>query len=289
MVNAYKDAGVDTKKADKLVEHLGMSDYGAVVNLLNGPQVVLSTDGVGTKILVAEQLKKFDTIGIDLVAMCVNDILCQGAQPVSFLDYYATGKLDLDKSKQILNGILKGCEIAECRLVGGETAEMPGVYKGSNFDLAGFAMGVVVEEHPKKHLIKDTDVIIGIPSSGPHSNGYSLLRKIYNNKFDLSLLEPTRIYVKDVMPVLKDVKAIAHITGGGIHGNLPRVLPDNISYNINITLNDWWQELFNRTTMTQYEFECIFNCGWGMLLIAEYADVVLQYIPDAQVIGQLKS
>jgi phosphoribosylformylglycinamidine cyclo-ligase len=289
MVNAYKDAGVNVEKADKLVEHLGMSGYGAVVDLAWGPKVVLSTDGVGTKILVAEQLNKFDTIGIDLVAMCVNDVLCQGAQPVSFLDYYATGKLDLEKSKQILSGIQKGCEMANCTLVGGETAEMPGVYKGSNFDLAGFVMGVVVDELPKRHLIKPGSAIIGVPSSGPHSNGYSLLRKLYNNKFDLSLLEPTRIYAKEVLPALKYIKAIAHITGGGIHGNLPRVLPADVSYKLDITLNDWWQALKLKSKMNMYDFECVFNCGWGLLIVTDEneAQDVCNIIKDAQVIGEI--
>ena len=289
MVNAYKDAGVNVETADKLVEHLGMSGYGAVVNLFNGPKVVLSTDGVGTKILVAEQLNKFDTIGIDLVAMCVNDVLCQGAQPVSFLDYYATGKLDLEKSKQILSGIQKGCELANCTLVGGETAEMPGVYKGSNFDLAGFVMGVVVDELPKRHLIKPGSAIIGVPSSGPHSNGYSLLRKLYNDKFDLSLLEPTRIYAREVLPALKYIKAIAHITGGGIHGNLPRVLPKDVSYKLDIPLNDWWQALKLKSKMSMYDFECVFNCGWGLLIVTDNIDAqhVCNIIKDARVIGEI--
>jgi len=166
---------------------------------------------------------------------------------------------------------------------------MPGVYKGSKFDLAGFIMGIVIEELPKRHLIKPGNVIIGVPSSGPHSNGYSLLRKLYNNKFDLSLLEPTRIYAREVLPALKHVKAIAHITGGGIHGNLPRVLPEDVSYKLDITLNDWWKDLFNRAKMTQHEFECVFNCGWGLLIVADDDESVniCNIIKDAQVIGEI--
>ena len=302
MVNAYKDAGVDVKKADKLVKHLGISGYGAVIDIdstlktlpsYNNPywhtgcKLVMGTDGVGTKILVAEQLKKFDTIGIDLVAMCVNDIICHGAIPFAFLDYYATGKLVLKKSKEILKGIKKGCELAGCQLMGGETAEMPDVYTKSNFDLAGFAIGLahVQDERPKN--VKAGDIIMGVPSSGPHSNGYSLLRKLYNNKFDLSLLEPTRIYVKDVIPNIKHIKAISHITGGGIHGNFPRVLPEGVSYKLDITLNDWWKDLFKRSKMEINEFESVFNCGWGLLLVADEKDVDNIEIKDAQVIGQI--
>jgi phosphoribosylformylglycinamidine cyclo-ligase len=288
MTDAYKDAGVDIAKADKLIKQLGFSDYGAVINL-GDTKIVLSTDGVGTKILVAEQLKVFDTIGIDLVAMCVNDILCHGAKPHSFLDYYATGGLNLEKSKEILSGIQTGCKLAGCELVGGETAEMPDVYEGDKFDLAGFCMGVVIDELPKKDLMKEGDVIIGIPSSGPHSNGYSLLRKLYHGIYHLNILRPTRIYTDNILSILPLIKGAAHITGGGIHGNLPRILPDNLNYNINIILQDWWLDLFNSAKMDKYEFESVFNCGWGMLLIAdaENIDQISEKVADSAVLGTL--
>ena len=293
MTDAYKDAGVDIAKADQLIKQLGFSDYGAVINL-GDTKIVLSTDGVGTKILVAEYLNVFDTIGIDLVAMCANDILCHGAKPHSFLDYYATGSLDVEKSKEILSGIQTGCELAGCKLVGGETAEMPGVYENSKFDLAGFCMGVVIDELPKKDLMKEGDVIIGIPSTGPHSNGYSLLRQLYGGIYNISILRPTRIYTDDILPILSLIKGAAHITGGGIHGNLPRILPDHLNYNINIELKDWWSALFTSTQnfpmgMSKYEFESVFNCGWGLLLVAdaENIDQISEKVTDSAVLGTL--
>ena len=279
-MSAYKEAGVDVEKADRIVKQLGKSGFGSVIKLGN-VWIVLSTDGVGTKLLVAEEIGKFDTIGIDLVAMCANDVLCHGARPHSFLDYYATGHLNFRKTKQILKGIVTGCELAGCELVGGETAELPGMYDGDRFDLAGFCMGIVARkdfnylyEIPRSDIVAG-DLIVGIPSSGPHSNGYSLIRKLYNSyvNYEEYLLTPTRIYVKEVMAVLPYVKAIAHITGGGIHGNLPRVLPTGTNYNLPITLEGWWQELYDMSKIEQYEFECIFNCGWGMLLVVSRDEV----------------
>jgi phosphoribosylformylglycinamidine cyclo-ligase len=288
MTDAYKDAGVDIAKADQLIKQLGFSGYGAVIEL-GDTKIVLSTDGIGTKVLVAEQLNVFDTIGIDLVAMCANDILCHGAKPHSFLDYYATGHLNLEKSKEILSGIQLGCELAGCKLVGGETAEMPDVYEGDKFDLAGFCMGVVIDELPKKDLMKEGDVIIGIPSSGPHSNGFSLLRKLYHGIYHLNILRPTRIYTNDILSILPLIKGAAHITGGGIHGNLPRILPDNLNYNINIILQDWWLDLFNFAKMDKHEFESVFNCGWGMLLVVEKdnVDKITEIINDSKVLGAI--
>ena len=175
-MNAYTDSGVDINKGNEIAKYLGFKDFGATIKI-GGEEVVISTDGVGTKLLVAEAQNKFDTIGIDLVAMCVNDILCKFAKPIGFLDYYATGNLDVEKSKQILNGILEGCRIAGCELMGGETAEMPGVYEGSKFDLAGFVVGTVVDKD-KDTEVQSGDLLVGIPSSGPHSNGFSLLREI---------------------------------------------------------------------------------------------------------------
>lgn len=289
MTDAYKDAGVDIAKASQLIKQLGFSGYGAVIDL-GDTKIVLSTDGVGTKILVAEQLKVFDTIGIDLVAMCANDILCHGAKPHSFLDYYATGSLNLEKSKEILSGIQTGCELADCKLVGGETAEMPDVYEGDKFDLAGFCMGIVIDELPRKN-IEPGDLIMGIPSSGPHSNGFSLIRKLYGGLFHLNVLTPTRIYVQNIIPALPYIKAAAHITGGGIHGNLPRVIPSNMDYTISIKLQDWWEDLYTVANMPQYDFECVFNCGWGMLLVVGKDDVdnITEIINDSKVLGAITS
>ena len=297
----YKDAGVDVNKADKLVKHLGIGGYGAVIDIdktlpqfttWNNPywhtgcRLVMGTDGVGTKILVAEQLKKYDTIGIDLVAMCVNDIICHGATPFAFLDYYATGKLVLKKSKEILKGIQQGCEIADCQLVGGETAEMPGVYTKSKFDLAGFAIGLVHAQDERPKNVKIGDHIIGIPSSGLHSNGFSLIRKLYK-EYTEEMLTPTRIYTYDVLPVIQHINALAHITGGGIHGNLPRVLPKGTSYKLKFKYSKQWQELYKKTKFSKTEFESTFNCGWGMLLVAKETDKILDHIKDAKVIGEI--
>tara|TARA_R110000744_G_scaffold271439_2_gene384473 strand:+ start:1171 stop:2016 length:846 start_codon:yes stop_codon:yes gene_type:complete len=273
----YKNSGVDIEKADNLVNYLGMKGFGATVKLSDDISVVLSTDGVGTKLLVAEHQNKFDTIGIDLVAMCANDVLCQGAKPHSFLDYYATGELSLEKSKIILDGILKGCDLAGCKLVGGETAEMPGVYTGTKFDLAGFCMGIVVDTLPKK--MKANDLIIGIPSSGPHSNGYSLLRKIL--PLDEIPLEPTRIYTKEIINNIDEIRACAHITGGGIHGNISRILGDYL-YNFDIEIpNGWWKDTFKQSKLSKYEFESVFNCGWGMIVVSEKE----LDIPESQILG----
>lgn len=278
-MTTYKDSGVDTSLADQFVKHLGFKDYGAVIDL-GVIKVVLSTDGVGTKLLVAEHHNKFDTIGIDLVAMCTNDVLCQGARPHSFLDYYATGRLDLEKSKTILAGIQLGCELAGCKLVGGETAEMPGVYSDTQFDLAGFCMGVV--EHALPRACNSGDLLIGIPSSGPHSNGFSLLRKLL--PMDEIPLEPTRIYTHEIMDHIHNIKACAHITGGGIHGNLPRVLGANQTYELEFDIpSGWWQDLWKTSGMDRHEFESTFNTGWGMIVVAEQElDIV-----GSQVIGKI--
>ena len=281
----YKDAGVNVDEADKFVKMIGSDNsYAATVPLPGGDVVALATDGVGTKLLVAKHFKKYDTIGIDLVAMCVNDLLCVGAKPVSFLDYYATGKLDLDVSMKIIKGIKDGCALAGCELVGGETAEMPDCYPTGEFDLAGFAMGIVKKKLPVN--VKPGNLIIGIPSSGPHSNGYSLMRSIL--AYDEIPLMPTRIYVDEIMNNLNRINACAHITGGGIHGNLPRVL-NGLSYKLDfeitntLTENAWWKKLFERSKMSIVEFQSIFNCGWGMLVIAEEE----LNIPGSKVLGKV--
>ena len=302
MSETYKDAGVDIVKADELVKFLGITGFGSVIRIGN-VWIVLSTDGVGTKLLVAEKLEKYDTIGIDLVAMCANDILCHAARPTAFLDYYATGKLNLDKSKDILKGIQEGCKQAGCELVGGETAEMPGLYKDDQFDLAGFCMGIVARKN-KNDLyglprldINSGDVILGLPSTGPHSNGYSLIRHLYdkkNREYDKILLTPTAIYSNVFLPALKYIKAAAHITGGGIHGNLPRVLPHDIDYRLNDNVhstyrnNDaWWRDLHKMSKLSLQEFEGVFNCGWGMIVVVDKNDIdrVYDVIPNAVVLG----
>ena len=280
MTLTYKDSGVDTELADELVKHLGMSGYGAVIPI-GGKQIVLSTDGVGTKLLVAEAQHIFDTIGIDLVAMCTNDLLCRGARPHSFLDYYATGKLDLKKSKQILSGIQMGCKLAGCTLVGGETAEMPDVYEGNKFDLAGFAMGIVESKRPAP--VQTGNLLVGIPSSGPHSNGFSLLRKILPMQ-DIPLT-PTRIYTNEIMDNLRYIKAISHITGGGLHGNIPRVLGSHKYRLDNKIPVGWWSDLFARSKLSKLEFEKVFNCGYGMVIVVDSMKDI--NIPDAEVIGAI--
>lgn len=311
---SYKDSGVDIKKADKLVKHLGITGFGGAIKLddlnfltdsnpywsTSGSHLVLSTDGVGTKILIADELKIYDTIGIDLVAMCVNDILCHGAKPIAFLDYYATGKLTLAKSKKILAGIKKGCEIAGCQLAGGETAEMPGLYKKTGvgtFDLAGFAVGIARQQEYRPNSRYDLqsekdDILIGIPSSGFHSNGFSLIRKTYKEQglnYNEDLLTPTRIYVDDILPVLDDIKALAHITGGGIHGNLSRIIPDGLSYRLDIKYPPLFEQFRIMTQQTKEDFESTFNCGIGMILVAnkKKVDNILKHIVDAKVIGSL--
>ena len=284
----YKDAGVNIEKANQLINFLNIEGFAALINIGNSKKLALSTDGVGTKLLLAEELGIYNTIGIDLVAMCVNDILCHGARPIAFLDYYATGKLDINKGKEILSGIIEGCRLANCPLVGGETAEMPDVYSETGFDLAGFAAGIV-DKNMELSTVKKDDLIIGIPSSGFHSNGFSLIRKVsYNNNISLNKndLTPTRIYVKDILPNLSMIKSMAHITGGGIHGNLPRALPNNLTYDIKIPYSDKFDWFFSKCSISKYEFENIFNCGWGMLLITDTSDILNQ-IKDAKILGKV--
>jgi phosphoribosylformylglycinamidine cyclo-ligase len=276
---------VDQAKANELANFLGLSGYGAVINVGSVKDIVLSTDGVGTKLLVAEHFNKFDTVGIDLVAMCANDILCMGAEPHSFLDYYATGSLDLDKSKEILSGVLKGCELAGCTLVGGETAQLkPMFFKDTWFDLAGFIMGVRKNVRLPSPFILPGDYIVGIPSSGVHSNGFTTLR---NNLsvWTKDLLIPTRIYTREILDNLSFIKACAHITGGGIHGNLPRVLNGN-KYRIDLSLDSYWTDLHKRLNISTEEMSWTFNCGWGMLLVC--SDPERLNIPDARVIGVIE-
>ena len=287
-MSAYTEAGVDIEKGEAIASYLGMKDYASSF-YAGGEKIVLSTDGVGTKLLVAEAQNKFDTIGIDLVAMCVNDILCKFARPVAFLDYYATGKIDIDKSKQILDGILKGCELAGCTLGGGETAEMPGVYEGSKFDLAGFVAGVVEDQY-KDTTVHSGDTLVGIPSSGPHSNGFSLLRQVL--PLEEIPLTPTRIYVNEILDNQILIKNCAHITGGGLIKNIPRMLGglDFELYPLEDNLTGWWKDLYSKCKIGLEEFLTVFNGGYGMVLAVAPNNTkdILHSISDSKIIGKVK-
>ena len=290
-MNAYADAGVNIEKGNEIAKYLGFKDFGASL-MIGGEEVVISTDGVGTKILVAEAQNKFDTIGIDLVAMCVNDILCKFAQPIGFLDYYATGELCLDKSKEILKGILKGCELAGCTLMGGETAEMPGVYEGSKFDLAGFVVGTVIDRHVPR-IVQEGDILVGIHSSGPHSNGFSMLREVL--PIDEIPLTPTRIYTDEILNNHHLINAVSHITGGGLIENIPRMLGGR-EHSLEVSIvggleygNDWWNDLYFKcqNKMNMREFLTIFNGGYGMVLAVSPHNVDKLNIENAKVIGKV--
>ena len=299
---SYKDAGVDINAGNALVERIkpevkrttraevigGLGGFGALCAIpskYKEPILVSGTDGVGTKLRLAIDLKKHDTIGIDLVAMCVNDLVVQGAEPLFFLDYYATGKLDVDVAADVVKGIADGCVQSDCALVGGETAEMPGMYHAGDYDLAGFCVGVVEKsEIIDGSRVKNGDALIALGSSGPHSNGYSLVRKVINvagvnpatelldNKpLSEHVLAPTKIYVKSVLALIKqaDVHAIAHLTGGGFWENIPRVLPKNTKAVIDE--KSWkWPSVFNwlqeKGNIDTYEMYRTFNCGVGMVI-----------------------
>ena len=298
---SYRDAGVDIDAGNALVDRIkataartrrpevmgGLGGFGALVSLPSGyrePVLISGTDGVGTKLKLAMDLNRHDTIGIDLVAMCVNDLVVGGAEPLFFLDYYATGKLDVDVAARVVEGIGEGCAQAGCALVGGETAEMPGMYQGNDYDLAGFCVGVVEKsEIIDGSNVRHGDCLIGIGSSGAHSNGYSLIRKIIDvSGADLSeqldgqtlselLMAPTRIYVKSLLRLIKecDVRALSHITGGGLPENLPRVLPDNTIAAVDSS--SWkWPAIFtwlqDQGSVETAEMYRTFNCGVGMVV-----------------------
>ncbi|KGM54530.1 phosphoribosylaminoimidazole synthetase [Lysobacter daejeonensis GH1-9] len=304
----YRDAGVDIDAGNEVVERIkplvkrtmrpevlgGVGLFGGLFDVsgkYREPVLVSGTDGVGTKLILAKQLNRHDTIGIDLVAMCVNDVLVQGAEPLFFLDYFATGKLDVATTVDVVGGIAKGCEIAGCALIGGETAEMPDMYPPGEYDLAGFTVGAV----EKAKLIDSSkvragDVLIGIASSGPHSNGYSLVRKILaraGNPLDLdlggvkladALMEPTRIYVKPVLELLArhDIHAMAHVTGGALVEKIIRVVPQEFGLEIDTSawplpaVFDWLQREGN---VPREEMWRTFNCGVGFVLIVAPGDV----------------
>lgn len=305
---SYRDAGVDIDAGNQLVEEIkphvartqrpevigGLGGFGALfeipLNRYQQPVLVSGTDGVGTKLKLALEMNKHDTIGIDLVAMCVNDILVQGAEPLFFLDYYATGHLDIKVAADVIKGIAEGCHQSGAALVGGETAEMPGMYSKGDYDLAGFCVGIVEKSAIiDGSKVEPGDTLIGIASSGPHSNGYSLIRKIIDvSKADLNqeldgqtlgdaLLAPTRIYVKSLLQLLEqvDIHAMSHITGGGLLENIPRVMPENTRARINAAswelpaVFKWLQQQGN---VKQSEMYRTFNCGVGMVLVVNSED-----------------
>ena len=298
----YQKSGVNISQADKFVDFISkktgkkkqknqnIGGFGSITNIPNdykNPKIVASTDGVGTKIEIANSLNKFDTIGIDLVAMCVNDLIVQGAKPLIFLDYISINKINLKKLKAILGGINKGCKISDCSLVGGETAEMPGTYSKNKFDIAGFAVGIVDQKKIiRKGQVKENNLILAIPSSGVHSNGYSLIRYILrrrkinikkNSYLRKELLRPTKIYVKEVLQLLKLnlINSCANITGGGLEDNLKRVIPDGLSAQINLSkikpnkIFKW----IRKQNVSDHEMLKTFNCGVGFCLIVKSFNV----------------
>ena len=298
--NSYKKSGVNISLANKLVKHISnlskkdvkktkgavkkdvIGGFGSLFDISNlkikDPVIVSCTDGVGTKIDLANKFKKFDTIGIDLVAMCINDLIVQGAKPLFFLDYIAVGKLDLTKTKKILKGIFRGCKISGCKLIGGETAEMPGIYSKDKFDLAGFSVGIVSKKKIlDKGKVKINDVILAVPSSGIHSNGYSLVRSILKkNKLPINLkkeiLRPTKIYSKEILKLTDKnlINSAAHITGGGLIENLLRSVPSNFTLNIDLSkikilkIFKW----LKTKNISDQEMIKTFNCGIGFCIIA---------------------
>ena len=305
----YRDAGVDIDAGNEVVERIkplvkrsfrpevmgGLGGFGALFDLsgkYREPVLVSGTDGVGTKLKLAQQLGRHDTIGIDLVGMCVNDVLVQGAEPLFFLDYFATGKLDIDTTVAVVGGIARGCELAGCALIGGETAEMPDMYAPGDYDLAGFTVGAVEKSELRDGArVKAGDLLIGIASSGPHSNGYSLVRRIYDRagrpgdldlggtRLDDALMAPTALYVKPILELLRGaegdaVHAMAHITGGGLTENIIRVVPEALGLRIDATswtmpaVFDWLQR---EGAVAREEMWRTFNCGIGFVLVVSPA------------------
>ncbi|THD73498.1 phosphoribosylformylglycinamidine cyclo-ligase [Thalassobius vesicularis] len=316
----YADAGVDIDAGNELVNRIkpaakrttrsgvmsGLGGFGALFDLKDAgykdPILVAATDGVGTKLRIAIDTGNVDTIGIDLVAMCVNDLVCQGAEPLFFLDYFATGKLELEQATRIIEGIAEGCAQSGCALIGGETAEMPGMYHKGDFDLAGFAVGAMERGADLPAGVKEGDVLLGLGSNGVHSNGYSLVRKLVEvsglgwdadcpfaeGTLGAALLAPTRLYVKQALEAVRagGVHALAHITGGGLTENLPRVLPEGMGASID--LNSWelppvFKWLAATGGMEQPELLKTFNCGIGMILVvdADRADALAELLVAA--------
>ncbi|MBI4395630.1 MAG: phosphoribosylformylglycinamidine cyclo-ligase [Elusimicrobia bacterium] len=308
----YKKSGVDIDAGDALVDHIrkripSIGDFAGLFPLpKNGrgqSYLVGCTDGVGTKLKVAQELGLHDTIGIDLVAMNVNDLLCCGAKPLFFLDYYAAGKLDLKVAKRVVDGIIRGCREADCLLIGGETAEMPGMYPAGEYDLAGFAVGLVNEaERVRNERIKPGDVLLGLPSSGVHSNGYSLARALFKGKdlkkWGKKLIEPTRIYVRPVRKALAAhpgaIKGLAHITGGGLLENVPRFLPkktDAVLYKASWPVPEVFTEMQRRGRVDENEMFRTFNMGLGMVLAVsrEKAQAVKKLLEPCYEVGRIQT
>ncbi|NYT52435.1 MAG: phosphoribosylformylglycinamidine cyclo-ligase [Candidatus Vesicomyosocius endoextente] len=321
---SYLESGVNITKGNALIEQIkpiaksttrpevlaGLGGFGAMFELsfnkYKHPVLISSTDGVGTKLKIAQMLNKHDTIGIDLVAMCVNDLIVQGAEPLFFLDYYATSKLNTKLATSVIYGIGEGCKQSGCALIGGETAEMPGMYQGEEYDLVGFCVGIA----DKNKIINGTKVTIGnhiiaLASSGPHSNGYSLIRKVLSqsNPTDEqlnTLIEPTKIYVKSILSLIKkfSVYAISHITGGGLLENIPRVFPKNLSAKLDV--NSWqlpsiFQFIQDSGKIDMMEMYRVFNCGIGMIIIVpeEQSADAIEYLNEigeqAWLVGKIKN
>ena len=308
----YRKSGVNIRKADSFVKFISsvtrkssksgdfknIGGFGAISkipNKLNDPHIVTSTDGVGTKIEIANDLNKFDTIGIDLVAMCVNDLIVQGAKPYLFLDYMSVSKIDLDKLKNLVKGIIKGCNLSDCKLVGGETAEMPGTYTKGKFDIAGFAVGLVEKKKILNKKIRNNDLILAVPSNGLHSNGFSLVRyllkkkkiNLKKNKFLKSeLIRPTKIYVKEILDINQKnlINGCANITGGGLVDNIQRIIPKNLGAEINLN-NIKTLKIFSwlyKMGISEKEMLKTFNCGVGFCLIISPKNIklVTQYFGE---------
>ena len=293
----YNNSGVNIKNADKFVDFISnltkktkksgdfknIGGFGAISSIpknFKNPHIVTSTDGVGTKLEIANEIKKFNTIGIDLVAMCVNDLIVQGAKPFLFLDYISIDKINLKKMKEIIRGIVKGCELASCNLVGGETAEMPGTYSPGKFDLAGFSVGLVEKKNILINKVKYNDLILAIPSNGIHSNGFSLVRNVLkikkikiskNNYLKKELIKPTKIYVNEIINLINKnlINGCANITGGGIEGNIRRIIPNNLCANIDLDKVKT-QKIFRwlqKSGISNSEMLKTFNCGVGFCII----------------------
>jgi phosphoribosylformylglycinamidine cyclo-ligase len=316
----YADAGVDIDAGNALVDRIkpaakatnrpgvmgGLGGFGALFDLkaagYQDPILVAATDGVGTKLRIAIDTGHVDTIGIDLVAMCVNDLVCQGAEPLFFLDYFATGKLEVDQASRIITGIAKGCADSGCALIGGETAEMPGMYHKGDFDLAGFAVGAMERGHDLPKDVQKGDILLGLASNGVHSNGYSFVRKVVemsglgwdalspfsDGTLGQALLTPTRLYVKQALVAIRagGVHGLAHITGGGLTENPPRVLPEGLACEINLgawTLPPVFRWLATTANMSEPELLKTFNCGIGMILVVaeDHADALTALLREA--------
>ena len=303
--NSYKKSGVNIPLANKLVSHITklsrknvkktngslkkdvIGGFGSLFDISNigikDPVIVSCTDGVGTKVELANKFKKFDTIGVDLVAMCINDLIVQGAKPLFFLDYIAVGKLEINKTKKILKGIFKGCQLSECELIGGETAEMPDTYSKDKFDLAGFSVGIVSKKKIlEKYNVKKNDIVLAIPSNGIHSNGFSLVRSILKrNKLPSNLkkeiLKPTKIYSKEILKLTNKnlINSAAHITGGGLIENLLRSVPENLTLNVDLSkikvtkIFKW----LKKKNISDKEMMQTFNCGVGFCIIVSKKNV----------------